>query len=137
MTAPPVAPRRDPQPPAPGDLPLARAPGEKITPEELRDLREMIRQRYQLDVQIWSERFLRERDRDITEAKIKKADALMNKIRRTVITWNDPQYFKHGTGDYEAFQEVARRIYSEGKRDWVAEPPWMDTRRAGGDRRLY
>jgi hypothetical protein len=97
----------------------------------------MIRQRYQLDVQIWGERFLRERDRDVTEVKIRKADALMNKIRRTVIAWNDPQYFSPYTGDYEAFQEIARRIHSPGKRDWVNEPPWMATSDAGRDRRLY
>jgi hypothetical protein len=131
----PSMPSRPSRQPPPGDLPLERAAGTKITPEELRDLREMIRQRYQLDVQIWSERFLRERDRDITQAKIKQAEALMTKIRRTVITWNKPEYFEHGTGDYESFQEISRRIHSPGKRDWVNEPPWLAANRGFGPER--
>ncbi|KIW07009.1 uncharacterized protein PV09_01904 [Verruconis gallopava] len=118
---------RDFQNPMPGDLPLERSPGQKITPEELRELRELIRQRYELDLQIWSERFLRPRDRDITEEKIRKADALLNKIRRTVITWDSPEYFE--SQDYKVFQEVARRIHLSGKRDWIKDPPWMHERR--------
>lgn len=105
---------------------MQREPGQKITAEELNDLADMVRQRYQLDIQIHSERFLRPRDRDITQAKIRKADALLCKIQRTVISWDKPEYFEHGTGDYEAFQEVAERVLKPGKRDWLNEPPWSN-----------
>jgi len=109
---------------APGDLPLHREAGQKITAEELSELGDLIRKRYQLDIQIHSERFLRPRDRDITQAKIREADALLSKIGRTVLSWDRPDFFEQGTGDYEAFQEVAERVLRPGKRDWVTEPPW-------------
>jgi len=119
-------PKKPSQPTPPGNLPLYRAPGQRVTPEELRELREQIRQRYQLDVQVWGMRYLRERDRDIVQEKIKRADALLDKIRRTVISWDKQEFWDPHTRDYEKFREIKRRVCSPGKRDWTNHPPWEE-----------
>jgi hypothetical protein len=54
-----------------------------------------------------------------------------------VITWDRPEFFEHGTGDYEAFQQVARRIHLPGKRDWVNEPPWAGAGAGRPERRRF
>lgn len=110
----------------PGDLPLYRARGQRVTPDELRELREQIRQRYELDVELWGMRYYRERDRDVVEKAIRRADALLDKIRRTAVSYDKPEFWDLYTQDYERFREIKGRICSPGKRHWATHPPWEE-----------
>ena len=110
----------------PGDLPAYRPAGKKVRPEELRELRELIRQRYQLDVVIWNMRWYSERDHDVVHEKMKKADALLSKIRRIISSMDSPEYFDTSKKDYEKFGQIRDRIMKGGKRNWKNHPPWED-----------
>ncbi|KAI9776336.1 MAG: hypothetical protein M1839_000416 [Geoglossum umbratile] len=112
-------------PVAPGDVPTPLAPGRKVQPEEIRDLGELIRKRYKLDVEIWTLRHVRPRDRSIVEDKMKRSDAILQKIRRTIYAWDSPAAFS-SQRDYERWQDIKVRIEAAGKRDWAAHPPWED-----------
>jgi hypothetical protein len=105
------------------DLPKQRLPGQKVTPKEVRELLDLIRKRYYLDVEIWSLRHARPRDREILEDKIRIAEAALAKLCRIVDSWDTPDAFA-SSEDYAKFLEIKRRLHAEGKRDWVANPPW-------------
>ncbi|KAH0558445.1 hypothetical protein GP486_004891 [Trichoglossum hirsutum] len=114
------------QPRAPrGDVPKPVEPGRKITPEEVRDLGNLIRKRYELDVEIWGLRHVRPRDRPIVEDKMRRSDAILEKIRRTVDTWDRADVFE-SSGDWNKLQDIKMRIKEDGKRHWALNPPWLD-----------
>ncbi|KAI9773909.1 MAG: hypothetical protein M1840_006135 [Geoglossum simile] len=107
----------------PGDLPQALAPGRKVKPKEIRDLRDLIRKRYELDVEIWDLRFVRPCDRHIVEDKMRRSDAALQKIRRIIRAWDSRDAFE-SLDDWEKLQEIKLRIESGGKRIWADGPPW-------------
>jgi len=112
----------------PGDFPQSRIPHQTITSEELRDFRELLRQKYSLDFLIWRERDVPEWDRDLVEENMVKADAAMQKIRRTVEAWDDPDFFASAE-DYNKMQVIKKRIEESSPRDWTECPPWQDVSR--------
>ena len=109
----------------PGDIPKALMPGLKVQPEESRNLRELIRKRYELDVEIWGLRHVKKRDRHIVEDKMRRSDATLQKIFRTVCAWDSPNAFE-SQKDWAKLQEIKKRIEEGGKRFWAADPPWDD-----------
>ncbi|KAH0538335.1 hypothetical protein FGG08_005070 [Glutinoglossum americanum] len=109
----------------PGDVPRPLAPGREVTPEEIRDLGELIRKRYELDVEIWGLRHVKPRDRRIVEDKMRRSDATLQKIYRTIYAWDSPDAFK-SPKDWVKLQEIRMRIEEDGKRDWANNPPWAD-----------
>lgn len=109
----------------PGDMPAFRAKGQKVIPEELRELRELIRHRYALDIEIWTLRNVRPRDRPVVEEKMRRADAALKKIRRIVLSLDSQEFFT-SPKDYSKFQEIKSRIMADGKRNWTQHPPWEE-----------
>src|SRR5271170_5003789 len=62
----------------------------KVTsPEALRGLRDLIRTRYALDMEIWSLRGVKRPDRPIVEERMGKADAVLEEIYNMVATWEE------------------------------------------------
>lgn len=108
-----------------GERPRVRGKGEKIKPEEMRNLRELIRQRYAVDLEIWNMRKVRNRDRPKVEEMMVRADALLAQIRATVNSMDDREYFANDE-EYKKFKQIKTRIMSEGKRTWENNPPWND-----------
>ena len=111
--------------PAPGDLPIARAKGQKITPDELRELRENIRYRYLLDFQIWNKRDVVLSARPKLQESMNQADAMLTKIKLMVDSWDKPEYFP-SKAEYEKFQQIKTHVYEDGKRNWAKDPPWKE-----------
>ena len=99
----------------------------KVTPQELRGLRELIQERYQLDIRLWNRRKAKAHKvvRKQTEEMMRLSDAKLAEIRRLVLEWDDPQCFDT-PAQYEKFRAIAYRIFEEGKRNWTNEPPWLD-----------
>jgi len=114
-----------PAPLAQGDTPKALMPGVKVQPEEIRNLCELIRQRYALDVEIWDLRHVKRRDRDLVEDKMRRSDAMLQKIYGTVCGWDNPEAFE-SQKDWDKLQQIKIRIEEDGKRFWTANPPWDD-----------
>ncbi|KAF2115769.1 hypothetical protein BDV96DRAFT_574450 [Lophiotrema nucula] len=109
----------------PGDAPTARASGQKITAEEVKEFRELIRYRYSLDVDIWSLRHVKVFQRDIVYEKMRKSDAALRKIQNTIRTWDKREYFTSDR-EFRNFQEVKKRVLQSGKREWMNHPPWEE-----------
>jgi len=109
----------------PGDIPKARSPNQRVTSEELRDLRELIRHRYALDVEIWNLRDAQRHDRNIIHDKIRKSKAALAKIIRVVESLDDRSYFS-SDAEHAKLQQIKSRVMEEGKRDWEMHPPWQD-----------
>jgi len=96
-----------------------------VSPETLRELRELIRKRYELDVEIWSLRKVRKPDRPVVEEMMERSDAALGEIMNIVQAWDGTE--KSWTaGEWEQAQEIIRRIEAEGKRIWVGNPPWEE-----------
>ncbi|KAF2252502.1 hypothetical protein BU26DRAFT_602870 [Trematosphaeria pertusa] len=100
----------------------------EASPETLRSLRELIRTRYQLDVEIWNLRGVRRPDRCIAERKMEKADAVMEEILGMVAVWGDNADGLWDEDEWERVKEIRKRLMSEGKREWVGNPPWAERR---------
>lgn len=113
-----------PAPLAQGDAPKALMPGLKVQPEDIRNLCELIRQRYALDVEIWDLRHVKRRDRHLVEDKMRRSDAMLRKIYRTVCEWDNPKAFE--SEDWDKLQQIKIRIEEDGKRIWATNPPWDD-----------
>jgi hypothetical protein len=98
----------------------------EASPETLRNLRELIRNKYQLDVEIWRLRGARKPDRWIVESKMEKADAVMSEIRAMVGVWTDNSDRRWDPEEWEKVQDIRRRLDSSGIRNWAEEPLWND-----------
>jgi hypothetical protein len=107
------------------DLVPQRAHGQKVGSEEVRELCELIRKRYALDVDIWSLRDARSRDRDAVWVLIRRADAALAKIQRTLDSWDREDLFDSHQ-DWIKLQDIKKRMDAVGKRDWMNNPPWKD-----------
>jgi hypothetical protein len=104
------------------------------SPETLRDLRELIRNRYQMDVEIWGLRTARKADRPKVLEKMVVADAIMEEIWMTVGTWENQQDGNWTDEEWVRVQEIKARLQSDGKRVWEGNPPWADAGIAGRGR---
>lgn len=96
-----------------------------ISTDTLRELRDLIRIRYELDVEIWSLRKVRKPDRPIVEEKMERADAVLTEIFAIVRAWDSTE--KSWTkSEWEKAKDIQKRILADGKRQWSSNPPWED-----------
>lgn len=102
---------------------LQRKEKPKLTTDQLRELRELIRHRYTLDVDIWRQRREPEWNRSQTEEQMIQADAALVKLKQMVKEWDSERNFSTAE-EYEQFQEIRKAILAKGKRNWKQEPPW-------------
>jgi hypothetical protein len=112
-------------PHAPADAPPPRAKNQKVTAEEIRDLRELMRQKYSLDLQVWNLRHSHARDKKFLDEKMQKADAALVKIRQTVLSWNSPDFFET-KADYQRFISIRGTVMRSTIRIWMKNPPRKD-----------
>jgi hypothetical protein len=110
----------------PGDQPARFSPGYKVSPAELRDLNELIRQRYTLDIEIWGKRHCMPRDRPLVVERMIRADAALSKILGIVRAWDTPDVWE-SEADYLLLKNIRYRLEMvPGKRMWADNPPWLD-----------
>lgn len=110
----------------PGDQPSVFPPGHKISPIEIRELNELIRKRYALDIEIWSKRSCRPRDRHLVEEMMRRSDLALLKIKAIVHMWDTPEVWK-SQADWNRLRDIRQRLEMEnGQRLWSDNPPWDD-----------
>lgn len=97
-----------------------------ISPDSLYVLRELIRKKYALDVEIWTLRHVRKRDQGEVEDKMGRADAILQEIRGMVGAWQGSEKTWDSSAEWEMAQEVQGRLLSDGKREWMKDPPWKN-----------
>jgi len=102
-----------------------RARGEKVSNVELCNLRELIRQRYALDLEIWGYRKVGTYNHAIIEDKMRKSDALLGRIRAVVLSMDHRDHFRT-EAEFAKFQDVKTRVLAGGKRQWENNPPWHE-----------
>jgi len=95
------------------------------TPEALRELRDLVRTRYQLDMEIWSLRGARGPDRPFVIEKMVRADAILMEIYSMVETW-EPNDFLWTPNQWKLAQDIKERILKDNKRWWENNPPWNE-----------
>jgi hypothetical protein len=96
-----------------------------VSPETLRELRELLRTRYELDIKIWNLRKVRKPDRPVVEEKMERSDAVLGEIMNIIQAW-DGSESSWTAGEWEQAQEIISRIEAEGKREWAGNPPWEE-----------
>lgn len=95
---------------------------EEASPETLRSLRELIRLRYQLDVEIWGLRGARKPDHWLVEQKMEKADAVLEEIMAMVKVWEHDADGSWDAAEWERVQDIRRRLLTGGVRIWADSP---------------
>lgn len=89
----------------------------------LHRLRELIRLRYQLDIEIWSLRNVEPADRPHVIQRGKMADAVLKDIYSIVDAWNDTSWDAREAKVAKIIKDYLSR---EGPRRWEGNPPWKD-----------
>lgn len=80
--------------------------------------------RYALDVEIWSKRDCRPRDRKVILDKMRRSDAARAKIMSTVERWDTPEVWE-SEADWQRLRLIRQRLEGErGQRVWEGNPPW-------------
>lgn len=97
----------------------------QTTPKALRELRDLIRERYQLDIEIWNLKGARGPDRPIVQKMMDKADAVLFEILARVETWTENEG-AWTEDEWKTAQVVRNRIMAHGKREWKDNPPWNE-----------
>ncbi len=103
----------------------------QASPETLRSLRELIRLKYQLDVEIWGLRGARKPDRWLVEQKMEKADAVLEEIMTMVRVWEHKTDGSWDAAEWERVQDIRRRLQTGGIRIWADSPLWSEARDSG------
>jgi hypothetical protein len=94
-----------------------------ITAEDIRELRGMIRYRYGLDIEIWKQRDLKGHMRDNLKENMRRSDAALLTIRKTLQDWDRREFFATEE-EYRKFQEIKHRLMTGNKMNWEKNKPW-------------
>lgn len=96
-----------------------------ISPEAIRELRDLIRTRYQLDVHIWSLKGTRGPNRKIVLTDMEKADAILMEINARVESWEENATL-WTEEEWKVAQQIKQRIQLDGKKMWNGQGPWNE-----------
>ena len=99
------------------------APVQRITAQQIRELRELIRYRYSLDIEIWRQRGVKQFKRDKLTENMRRSDAALEVIRRTLLEWDRRELFE-SDAEHQKFIEIKNRLLRGVKASWVQNPPW-------------
>ena len=94
------------------------------SPKALQELRELIRVRYELDMEIWRRKDESRSNRDLIQKLMVKSDEVLANIRSRVERWNEGEAFGFEPEEWELAKEIKARLLADGKRIWGDEPPW-------------
>jgi cysteinyl-tRNA synthetase len=103
----------------------------EASPETIRTLRELIREKYRLDVEIWGLRGARKPDRWLVQQRMEKADAVMEEIMGMVSLWDQNRDRSWSPAEWERVQDIRTRLQSGGIRVWAENPLWDEGRGSG------
>lgn len=90
--------------------------------DTVRRLRELIRERYRLDIYIWSKRKVKRANRKIIEAKCEKSDAILQEIYFIVEAWEEDLFEPE---DWKVARKIKESILQKDQHPiWGDIPPW-------------
>lgn len=99
------------------------------SPAALRELRELIRARHELDLKIWRNRDVLRANRPMVERMMIASDAILQDIRIRNENWEKLREMGQDESgwspeEWKSAEEIMQRLLSEGKREWTKQPPW-------------
>jgi hypothetical protein len=101
-------------------------PDYKVSPLEIRDLNELIRKRYALDIEIYNRKDCMPINRNIVYDRMTRADVLFAKIMSIVTLWDREEVWG-SRADWDRLRDIRQRLENEeAKRTWEGHPPWED-----------
>lgn len=106
----------------------------EASPETLRNLRDLIRLKYKLDIEIWGLRGARKPDRWIVEQKMEQADAVLAEVMEMVQLWEHQSDGAWDDAEWERVQDICSRLQAGGIRIWADNPVWNEVQDGGGYR---
>lgn len=118
-----------PQRPPPKSTPRP-PPVHQITAEHIRELRELIRNRYALDIEIWRQRNVREVKRPKVIANMRRSDAVLKVVRKALQDWDRREFFVSDL-EHQKFVDIKDRVANGAKADWAKHPPWQIAQKDG------
>lgn len=90
--------------------------------DTVRRLRELIRERYRLDIYIWSKRKVKRANRKIIEVKCEKSDAILQEIYFIVEAWEEDLFEPE---DWKVARKIKESILQKDQHAiWGDIPPW-------------
>ncbi|MAD85019.1 MAG: hypothetical protein CL912_18830 [Deltaproteobacteria bacterium] len=96
-----------------------------ISPEALRELCDLIRTRYQLDVEIWGLKGTRGPNRPYVLTKMEKADEILTEVNTMVESWESNASL-WTEEEWKVAQQIKQRIQLDGKKVWTGQGPWNE-----------
>ena len=91
--------------------------------ESVRRLRDLVRQRYQQDIYIWSKRGVQRADRKLIQKECEKADRILGEIYFIVDAWEEDQFEKRDEW-YLAKAIKDSLSHRDQHATWGDVPPW-------------
>lgn len=89
----------------------------------LHRLRELIRMRYRMDIEIWNLRTVLPADRERVIQRGRMADAVLKDIYSIVDAWDETSW---DTREGKVAAIIKDYLSREGPRWWAGNPPWKD-----------
>ena len=94
----------------------------KASKESVRQLRELVRQRYRLDLSIWNEKDVLEADRELVLKDCHRADEILQHIYAIVSDWQEMLFDKE---DWKVAQQIKDGLLGDELHvRWGQTPPW-------------
>lgn len=95
------------------------------SPESLYRLRELIRQRYQLDVKIWGMRNVMRSNHKVVINLGRESDAILQQIYDTIELFEESAFQGHPR-EWQIASRIREGILRSKPRIWNGNPPWND-----------
>lgn len=99
-----------------------------ITADNIRELRELIRYKYALDIEIWKQREVKEYARDHCKENMRRSDAALVTLKNTLVAWDRREFFT-SDDEYDKFRDIKDRLMTGDKIVWEKSPPWEVVKR--------
>lgn len=94
----------------------------RASPQSLRRLRGLIRQRYERDIVVWNRRSVLRADRDLVMIEGRKADLILAEIREIVESWTEADGWT--PEEWRMAKKIKECLAHGDQRMWEEHPPW-------------
>jgi len=102
----------------------------------LRKIKDLLRQKYKLDVEIWRDRKSLPHNRPKVLKKMAQADLILQDIITAVSLWDNSTDL-YSPEEWEIAEVIRRRIFKEGKKVWANRPPWINAHGVEEDEPIF
>lgn len=93
------------------------------SPESIRNVRDLIREKYRLDLYVWSRRNIQVADRNLVQNDCMTADSLLEQICCHINGWDESSF---GTEEWKVVAKIQENIRRNENRHvlWMSQLPW-------------